>query len=74
MRTGLRLHARAKGGIVNARRVAALLRELADAIDEPAPVMPVKRRRLVAVRPPAQMPDAETLAKVQRAVRRLGVR
>lgn len=59
---------------MNTRRVAALLRELADAIDEPAPVVAKPKRRLVAVRPPAQMPDAETLAKVQRAVRRLGAK
>jgi hypothetical protein len=58
---------------MNTRRVANLLRELADALNEPAQ-LPKPKRRLVAVRAPAQLPDAETLAKVQRAVRRLGVR
>lgn len=56
---------------MNTRRVAALLRELADAIDEPAPVVaPKPKRRPVAmVLPPP--PSPEMLSKVQRAVRRL---
>lgn len=57
---------------MNARRIAALFRELADAFDEPAPIVAeVKPRRRPLAAVPAPPVSPEVLAKVQRAVRRL---
>lgn len=60
---------------MNVRRVAALLRELADEIERDAapeePLPPRARRR--EVRPPPPRPVPETVqAQAERAIRKLG--
>ena len=55
---------------MNVRRVAALLRELADELEKPEPAKP-RRRPLALVQGPAAKP--EVLAKVQRGLRRAGI-
>jgi hypothetical protein len=60
---------------MNARRVAALLRELADAIEQPVEQPKPKRRPRAAGAPELSVvpSDAMTL-RVGRTLRRLGVR
>jgi hypothetical protein len=70
---------------VNPRRVAALLRELADELDgraendaptsPPAPAGPAPARRTPIHRPPpAAKPDDITAARAARALKKLGYR
>jgi hypothetical protein len=54
---------------VNVRRVAALLRELADALDEPKQV---RERKRVRAELPVK-PSEATMAKVQRSLRKRGI-
>jgi hypothetical protein len=58
---------------MNVRRVAALLRELADAIeqDDPATKPKQRKRPLVSVAAPKARP--EVVEKVRRALRRKGI-
>jgi hypothetical protein len=56
---------------MNVRRVANLLRELAEALEEPDQQSKPKRRPLAVVQtPPAR---AEVLDKVRRGLRRAGI-
>jgi hypothetical protein len=56
--------------VVNIRRVAALLRELADVLEQPDPQARPKRRPIG----PAPVPvSPEAIIKVQRKLRRLGI-
>ena len=55
--------------VVNIRRVAALLRELAEALEQEQQAKPRRRARVEPTHPPN--PDA--VAKVRRALRRQGV-
>lgn len=55
---------------MNVKRVASLLRELADAIEQTLPVRP--RRRAIAP-PPENKPDEATVARVRRNLRKGGV-
>jgi hypothetical protein len=55
---------------MNERRVAALLRELADALEAPAEP---KRPRRLNVAPPEKAPSPEARALVQRTLRRKGL-
>ena len=57
------------GGAVNVRRVAALLRELAEALEQEQPTKP-RRRQPVE---PTNAPKPDAVAKVRRALRRQGV-
>jgi hypothetical protein len=54
---------------VNVKRVAALLRELADAIEQEAP----KRKRRKRIEAPAVEPTAEAKDAARRALRKAGV-
>ena len=54
---------------MNVARIAALLRELADAIERPEPVKKRKARKLEA---PATEPDKETLDSARRALKKAG--
>lgn len=55
---------------MNIRRVAALLRELADAIEQPEPA---KKRKARKVDSPAGEPDKATSEAARRALRKAGV-
>ena len=65
---------RARGSAVNTRRVAALLRELADAMEQPDPAVkqPLRKRPLVE---PTDAPtvSATTMDRVRRGLRKRGV-
>lgn len=54
---------------MNARRIASLLRELADAFEQPEP----KRKRRKHVAPPDVEPTKEAKEAAQRALRKAGV-
>lgn len=55
---------------MNERRVAALLRELADALEAP---VEKKRPRALKVAPPEQQPSQRATELVQRSLRRKGL-
>lgn len=55
---------------MNVKRVASLLRELADAIEQEAPARP--RRRMLAPQP-ERPPSQDMIAKVRRTLRKQGV-
>lgn len=56
---------------MNVRRVAALLRELAEALEQEEPVKPRKRPLVEPKNPPPVSP--ETMERVQRKLRKAGV-
>lgn len=60
---------------MNVRRVAALLRELADAIeqDDPAAKKPTRKRPTAKAEPEGPPPSPEAVARVRRALRRKGI-
>ncbi len=55
---------------MNAKRIAALLRELAEAIETPEPVKKPRRKSITA---PEVEPSAEMLERARRASRKGGV-
>ena len=54
---------------VNVRRVAALLRELAAAIEQPEPK---RKRKAGKIQPPATEPEAAISEEARRALRKAG--
>jgi hypothetical protein len=55
------------------RRIANLLRELADAFDDAEPEQTVTRRRKTTVKPPANEPSVEAEDRVVRELRKRGI-
>lgn len=55
---------------MNPRRIASLLRELADEFDRPVEQRPSKPRAVAA---PKAQPSPDVVSKVQRRMRRLGI-